>query len=535
MRAWPIALLLCLLLAACAQVRDITGGDKDAQGPVLENAAPANGTVNFAGDRFLLHFDERITIERMREGLPVSPPLDAPPTLSIARGSDLEVRLNAPLKANTTYTFSVGEVVKDLTEGNTAAGVDYVISTGPVLDSLEIHGHVTQAFAGAPEKDVLVLLHDATDTSDFRGSRPLYGTRTNAQGAFVLRHLRQGDYRVTAVRDLNTNYRYDLPKEEIAFADSIVQPHSAGDTIAAPIELRLFQEMSAVQAIREANVSVDRAWRLILARPALELTLRDVERTGGNLVWSSEWSDARDTVLLWPSDTTALADGRFEVSVDGIALDTLRYRALRLMPFHVGLRSAGALDEVTARVRLESTRPLAGIDTARISLRKDSTGIPFKLLPDPAHERFAVLEADIAPGSSATLLLLPKALRDRYNGWNDTLRIALGRDGEQASGKLRVAVRSAVPTKGQLVLELLDQQGHVIRRSPVDPTGAAVVWERIAPGNHTLRLTADINGNGRWDTGSYGTKRQPERVWRYPDPVNVRASWDLGIDWILEP
>jgi len=50
----------------------------------------------------------------------------------------------------------------------------------------------------------------------------------------------------------------------------------------------------------------------------------------------------------------------------------------------------------------------------------------------------------------------------------------------------------------------------------------------------TLRVIADSNGNGRWDTGEWSTALQPERTYYHTETVNVRAAWDVVVDWDLD-
>lgn len=530
MRA-AFASLMILLVAACAQVRDISGGEKDVTGPVLLEAVPPNQSTGFNASRILLRFNERVQLERVRERLLISPPLEKPPTLRLLRGTDVEIELNAPLRANTTYTFSMGEVVKDLTEGNYASGMDYVVSTGEVLDSLAIIGSVTHAFKGDQQKDMLVLLFAADDTSDFVSSRPLYATRTDANGLFRLQHLRAGEYTVRALRDQNANYRYDLPNEEIAFAAAAVAAVVLDSTM-EPLHLRSFQEVSAVQTVREASVEENGALRVVLAKPAYQLNVRDIERSGGKLRWSPEWSTGRDSVLLWPSDTTALGEGRYELSTEAGILDTLRYRAVRKMPFHTNLLPASTETEAGLIVRVRAARPISTVDTSLIRMMKDSIPVAFTVVRDTAAGRWFSLRPAMEAGSTASLLILPKAVRDIYNGYNDTLRTTVGRAAEQRTGTLRVSVERTVPA-GSMLLQLLDGQGRVVRETTLQGS-APVVWERIEPGNHTLRLIDDDNGNGRWDTGVWTTRLQPELVWYQGEVINVRAAWDLGIEWKMD-
>jgi uncharacterized protein (DUF2141 family) len=521
-----------LLAMACAQVGNITGGEQDTTPPALTDAEPPHLSTGFHGDAILLHFDERIQLDRVRDKLLVSPPLPEQPDVRLAGPRSVLIRPRTPLQANTTYTFMIGDAVKDLTEGNVAAGLAYVVSTGDHVDSMQVAGRVVNAFTGKPENDVLVTLHDTSDTLTIRTGRPTYAGRTNKEGHFHLRNLRPGTYAVHALRDKNANYRFDLPNEEIAFADGTLTL-AATDTVMPVVELVLFQESSNVQKVLAYSVLPDAALRVVLARPAEHATLRDVARTGGRLEWWPQWNATRDTVLFWPSDTAELAKGLYELRTDSL-IDTLRYRPVQRMPFFTGLWT-GATEETSDHVRLTliAARPIAAIDTTRFSLMQDSLPVPFTVARDTADRRKLTLTAHLPEESSATLTLLPKAVRDIYHGHNDTLRTALGRAGERSTGTLRVKVVAGPQASGApLILQLLAGMDRVVRSATI--TGSEeVVWERITPGNHTLRVIGDRNANGRWDTGSLNERLQPEPMWRYPETVNIRAAWDIGVEWKL--
>ena len=522
--------LLTLLLAGCAQVGELGGGPKDTVAPLLVRSIPEQGSTSFQGDRILLEFDERIQLDRVRDRLLVSPPLAKAPTVRPVGPRALEIELNAPLAADRTYTFSIGEAVKDLTEGNQALGLDLVFATGPLLDSLVIAGTVDQAFTGEAEKGALVMAYEASDDTSFQRGRPLYATRSDEAGRYLLEHLRPGSYTVHALKDQNTNYTYDLPNEAIAFLPGPVEA-TTKDTGLVEHPLRLFLEPPRSQRVVDHRVDADGAWRIVLARSGSSAALRDIARTGGRLNWSSSWNPGRDTLTFWPSDTTALREGRYEVTVDGLAQDTISYRPALKMPFHTRLKLAIEDHHDEARYMLKASRPIRSIDPDRVQFTVDSMALPVHLILDSLNNQHLLLDLDLAPGASATLELLPKAVTDIYGGYNDSLLIELDRPGAKATGIIRVEM-SGSGASGPLVLQLVSTSGTVVRSAALNGS-RSVTWERIAPGIHELRCIADANGNGHWDPGELATKRPPERVWKHPQPVNVRSGWDLQVDWVL--
>lgn len=517
------------MLGSCAQVGELSGGEKDTTPPRLVRAVPEPFTTGFNGDRILLEFDERIALDRVRDRMLISPPLDENPDVRISGARSVTIALNGPLRANTTYTFGIGEAVKDLTEGNFASDLHYVVSTGDVLDSLWIAGTVVDAFSGAPEQGALVLLHSAEDTSTIRSGRPIYASRTKADGSFRLSYLRAGSYRIYALRDQNANYLLDLPNEEVAFLDHSIEL-AASDTGRHALRLRLFQERSKVLAVREVRVTSDGALRLVLSRPGERITLRDLARKGGDLHWKPRWNPGKDTVHLWPSDTTLLGQGRFEVQVDEAVLDTVRYRPVERMPFHTGIDAVLLETDTGAVILVHATRPIAQFDNERISIIRDSVPLTFIAERNAMDPQVLIIRTDLPPGSSGRLIALPKAIRDIYGGYNDTLSANIGRAAESSTGTLEVRIPSGPGTAVPLIVRLLDAQDRTVRSTYLEAGYGTVKWTWIRPGQHKVLAILDTVPNGTWDTGDPDAGTQPERVVHHPGSITIRAAWDLVID-----
>jgi len=531
MRPWGQLLGVALLACSCAQVAQITGGEKDTIPPELVDASPPNGSTRFSAEVIHLLFDERIQLDRPRERLLVSPPLAEPPVVRAAGSRGVDIRIGSPLEPNTTYTFELGECVKDLAEGNAAPSLAYVFTTGDVLDSLTVTGTVVNAYTGVAEKDMFVMVYTESDTA-FRVGRPGHMTRCDSKGTFTIQHLPANSYHLFALRDKNANFRYDLPNEEIAFLDSLYVTDPA-DSVAPAVVLRAFLPASSLQQVRSYKVIPDGAFQLVLAKPADTLSIRDVAREGGTLSWQSEWGPGRDTVLLWPSDTTLLTQGAYAVADGSTILDTLRYKPLQRMPFNTAVKVSLMENDEGASIRIRAARPIKSLDTSRFIVMRDSTLLDYRMERSTSDTRSAFLMTDIKAGASLSITLLPKAIRDIYGGVNDTLRITLGRAAEQATGSLRIAVKGIGPQYNQL-LQVLDGQQRLVEQAQVSDASPNALWDRMLPGMYTLRLVEDRNGNGHWDTGTWEPRVQPERVRYHTEPLNVRAAWDVGLDWVLE-
>ena len=60
-----------------------------------------------------------------------------------------------------------------------------------------------------------------------------------------------------------------------------------------------------------------------------------------------------------------------------------------------------------------------------------------------------------------------------------------------------------------------------------------IFFKNLLPGPYELRLVLDSNKDGEWSPGNYFTNTLPEKVYYYSKPLDLRANWELEIDWEL--
>lgn len=66
------------------------------------------------------------------------------------------------------------------------------------------------------------------------------------------------------------------------------------------------------------------------------------------------------------------------------------------------------------------------------------------------------------------------------------------------------------------------------------PLTSAVFEKKLfPPGEYSLRILEDSNGNGVWDPGNYMEKRQPEIVHLLKQKITLRANWGNEFDYTL--
>ena len=229
---WQMVLMAVVVffVGRCANPVMPGGGPSDTQPPTVLGSVPENQAVFFNKKSIVLHFDEFVKIKSPDQQVLISPPLEKKPEYRL-RGKSLIIDLKSELEPNTTYTIFFGNAIVDLAEDNPLTNYSYVFSTGAYIDSMAIAGQVLMAFNRQPVEDVFVMLyppHIDTVPADSLPMlvRPLYVAKTNKQGQFLLANLRNEPYRIFALKDLNSNYLFDQPGEEIAFIDSLLMPEA---------------------------------------------------------------------------------------------------------------------------------------------------------------------------------------------------------------------------------------------------------------------------------------------------------------------
>ena len=73
--------------------------------------------------------------------------------------------------------------------------------------------------------------------------------------------------------------------------------------------------------------------------------------------------------------------------------------------------------------------------------------------------------------------------------------------------------------------QLLNDKDQVVRELPAQKDGT--LFEYLTPTVYYLRLYMDYNGDGKWTTGDWLNKRQPEPVYYFPSKLKHRANWDF--------
>ena len=368
-----MAVVLTLLLMACANIGSPDGGPYDETPPKVVRTSPKQGEANVThAKKIVIEFDEFVKIENAYEKVVISPPQIEQPDIE-AVGKKVTVALHDSLKPNMTYTIDFSDAIVDNNEGNPFGDYAFTFSTGEQTDTMQVSGNVLDASNLEPIKGMLVGLYRLPDTvdGDSIGDLPtedsiskalttasannpdsLFKTtpferisRTDGSGHFVVKGIAPGKYRIYALKDQNQNYYYDQRAEMVAFTDRIIEPSSRPDirpdtvwhdsihydSIVMTHYTHFFPDDIALLAFESAlkDQHLLKSERPILQQFSLYFTAPSdtlPKLTGLNFdaenAFVIDASEKNDTLNYWIRDSLIYNLDTLEIKIDFLATDT---------------------------------------------------------------------------------------------------------------------------------------------------------------------------------------------------------------------
>jgi len=522
--SWSFLVLAVFVLWQCAQRGTPSGGPEDVTPPRLLRTEPPNLTTNFKTKRIRLYFDEFIKLNDVQNQLIISPPLKYAPTLKPQSGPSkfIEVTIKDTLRENTTYTINFGQSIIDNNEGNPNSFLSYVFSTGDYIDSLSLSGAVKDAFKRTAEQFVSVMLYEIDSVyndSTIYKYPPNYLTNTlDSLPLFTLNNLKAGEYALFGVTDKGKNNVFDQRSDKIAFLT---------DTISLPSDslylLNLFMEEPDYSVSVPSFVAKNRILfgyngngkdieiKNLTPLPDSVRTLVLKERDKDTLNFWLTPTEI-DSIVFTITNMKLKVQDTFTVKTRKLPADSLI-----LTPSHRGKFGFEDKFEIT------SNTPLAQLDTTFIGLLdKDTLQMPYKALLDTVDNKIA-FDFEVENNQDYTMVFLPGAITDFFEQQNDTTVYTLktGSYADYANMELTITGNLVFP----IIVQLTDNSGEVLREINSN-VPELYIFNNLEPKEYGIRVIFDQNKNGKWDTGNYLKKQQPEPIKYYPDFINLRANWE---------
>ncbi|MFV8441549.1 Ig-like domain-containing protein [Flavobacterium sp. LB2P44] len=516
--------LLLLILVGCAKRGSITGGLKDTIAPVLKMSFPENFSTNFKGSEIKLVFDENIKLKNLNKQLIISPPMkNEPLILPTTASKTISIKIKDTLQPNTTYSFNFGQSIVDNNEGNPFNQFKYVFSTGDYIDSLSLGGTVKSAYDKEVESFVSVMLYDINDTfkdSVVYNENPRYVTNTlDSLKTFRFENLKAGKYLLVAMKDYNSNNKYNPKTDKIGFSkEFIIIPN---DTI---YELELFKETLPFKAFKPSQTSGNKLLmgyegKINHANDLPKITLKNNSDILSTIITKFP---KKDSLQIWhkpikvDSLNIVLAKDKYQTNftfkVKDQKKDTLSISAIQTSSLNF-----------RERFTLESSTPLIRIENSKINLINNAkTIVPFTTEYDEFNQKL-YFDFKKEPSENYTFEILPGALTDFFEKSNDTLTYKLNTKSYSETANLRVLLQNV--KQFPIIVELANSKGDILA-SEYSENGTTVDFNLLEPSVFSLRVIYDTNKNKEWDSGNYLEKRQAEEVIYSSKEINLHANFD---------
>ncbi|MDR3705543.1 MAG: Ig-like domain-containing domain [Paludibacteraceae bacterium] len=584
---------LFLLFVACAnRAKGPQGGPKDLTPPHPVKSTPKNGAVDFKGKKIDISFNEYISLNKTQENVIISPPQVTPATI-LSSSKKVSVILEDTMKDNTTYTIDFGNSLVDLNEQNPLPGYTFSFSTGSTLDTLQIAGTVLDASNLNPLAKVIVGIYDHVNDSTFQKTMPLRIAKTDDFGRFCIKNVRAGSYHIFALNDLNSDYKYNDPNEQIAFGDALVTPSAKTETVIDTIKpapapkgtkenknaVKKDSVISVQKTIFYPNDLVLKAFKKDVYKQYYQKTERkdpnkvsfffntynkekpvvkpfNFKASTGDVV---RYSAKYDTITYWVADSATMKADTLKFTLEykktntlkggGLIMGTDTINAVNIQKTSTkkskkSKRVAAAPQFLQVETNIQSPfdlyspiqltvdMPLRSIDEKKIHLQSKKDSV-WKEIPIKV-ERYDTI-----------------GLQYKYsisNAWEPEVDYKFTVDSAaifslynthndkiensfQAKNANQYATLtvSLLTYNDKAVIQLIDSKESVVKQLRVKNKGTT--FEHLNPGDYYLRLFIDSNQNGQWDVGDYEGKRQPEEMYYFNQVLHLRQNWELEQEW----
>lgn len=523
-------ILVCLLLANCANRGRPSGGEKDIKPPVIVRSDPKNFSTNFKGTEITIVFNEYIKINNLQKQLIISPPMDPAPEIypQGAASKFITIKIKDTLDPNTTYAFNFGNSIVDNNESNPYPFYRYVFSTGDYIDSLSVKGNIIDAALRKPDEYVSVMLYEMdstyTDSTVYKET-PKYITNTlDSVTAFSIDNIKAGKYMLVALKDGNQDSKYQQRSDKIGFLEKpITVPTDSLYTV------KLFKEAFDPKIINPRLIS------------------------GEKIAFGFE-GDYENMKIQIQSDTPE--DFRYRVTKDA-KTDSLnyyykpRFKEVDTLLFNVSNKNYSQDFKVKISEQKRDTLLLKTVPTGTIGFEEDfniSANIPFEKI---VKENISIMDKDSlnitfiskldsltntlalsfekTESNRYTIRLLPNALTDFFENKNDSLNYTVTTKSFENYGNVRVNLKNV---SYPVIVQLTDEKG-VVKAEKYSSEPEPIDFKYIPPNKYYLRVVHDTNKNKKFDSGNYLKRQQPEKISYFPELVDVRANWDPIIDFTL--
>lgn len=552
--------LLPLIIAACANPQAPSGGPPDKSPPLITSYEPSDRTLNFSDKSIKIKFNKYMDHNSVIESIFLSPSKKLDFDWS---GKTLKISFDEPLDPNTTYSLTLGTEYFDIRQNKPTQAFNLIFSTGSKIDTGTIKGKLFDASPAGAFIFAYSLEGINPDTLDPRHTKPTYRTQVGANGTFSLNALKNGRYRIAAVRDLYKDEIFDEGTDAFSAAQ---KDYQVSDSSVPDISLKIGKSSdNAGPMIYEAEALSDRK---ISASFSEEIDTASISAASFEIFDSSgskkatvlhAYLDSKsaskiniitesplDTALSWKlrinnDRAYALRDSSGNIIVDTARTakffplsekDTSSFY-LTAPPFADSAKSFNPMNEI----RFIFSIPFEDeFFKKRIKFIRypDSSNVPFQirwkqdnmLILEPAEILQSETWYEISFKMDSLKVFSQMPVKDT------TIRLRFRTDDIRTYSGISGVIRDTSKYDGAYVVNLFSMEKKISKMTIADEK-RKWKFENVQPGNYSVEIFYDSNRNGRYDYGTAFPFTFSEKFFSYQGEIQLKPRWKVE-DFILE-
>ena len=501
-----IYLIFILLLLSCAQQTSLTGGDKDTLAPILM-VDSNRSLVNMKQASINLKFNENIQFLKGKRALITNPPISE--VVVTEEKNKIEINWEDTLNPNTTYSFLFLNSIADITEKNKIKEFNYVVSTGPKIDSGLLMGTIIKYPEKEVFKDGLIRIVNSKD------KKYTYRTYTDKNGKYQLNNIKKGEYQLYCFQDENNNLQLDTLMEDHGFYKEAILV-SDSSTIANTIAYSPKRKTSL------DNYSFNHFGRLELEfnTPVDSCMVTDLTT---NTVYQSNYMSSKH--LFYFSDT--LAKHSLIIKSGKNFEDTIRvsYVVKTELENKISYKEEKTNTLISKEgFTLEFNQFIKEIDTSLIEIAADSILInaSFKI-----NKNFLTIFPK-SKENNYKMTLLPNSVTGIKEAKKDTSIVNFMISNNNNLSTLELTIFN-IPYPKSIIQIIKNKQ--VVKELRVSADKQKYSISRCEPGDYELKLIGDWNGDGYWTIGNIEKNILPEPIVDYNGVLQLKKNWTSNIQW----
>ena len=448
------------------------------------------------------------------------------------------------------------------------------------MDSLSIQGHALDGFTNLPLEKVQILAYSNHHDSVPLTIVPDYVALTDTAGHFSLSNLKAGIYKLFALVDGNRDYKYNGPGEIIGFLDTLLTPSAeifqkmdsiTPDSSAlrtytafspADIHINLFEEenpllyLTNFKRTRREKLDFDFSFK---RNDDLKIKFLEVEGTEKSVLIES--NATMDTLSYWIADSniykrdtlTAVLNYLKTDSTNQLVSfsDTLKLnfkdpkkakqtkkqakKAKIKKPVYTFKSNVRSTQDLNKGMEFEFSEPLAHyiLDSIHLVKLVDTleVSVPFTFEKDTSLLRTYHMNVKWESETHYNLNIDSATFQNIYGIKSDMFSKKFKTKELEHYGKILLKVEHV---HEPVIIQIMENnKNETLIQSKKIYSDQVVTFDYLEPKTYIIKVIEDWNDNGKWDTGNYKLKLQPETVHYFRKEIKVRSNWEVEENVVL--